>query len=316
MDDETRSTVQGLLPRIEGRTALDESLAPLTSFRVGGRAAVLVEPVSETDLSVTAEIVALTGMEILMLGKGSNLLVSDLGFPGIVLRLAKGFDQIAALGDDTIEAGAGTSLPQVANWAARRGLAGMEFAVAIPATVGGAVAMNAGAHGSDLSHVLESVRVCSLREGTFSEIPVQSLDMGYRSALIGEGNLVCAARFSLQRGDRDEILEKMHLYRTHRADTQPSRAPNAGSTFKNPPGSSAGSLIDAAGLKGLKIGGAQVSGKHGNFLLAGPGATAQDVFDLMAHIQSKVLKNAGVTLLPEVRIVGKFERSASLIVDG
>lgn len=314
MDDQTRKAVKRLLARIEGRTATDESLAPLTSFRVGGNAAVLVEPVSEADLERTAEIVALTGMEVLMLGKGSNLLVSDAGFPGVVVRMAKGFEQIVGLGESSVEAGAGTSLPQLANWAARRGLAGMEFAVAIPATVGGAVAMNAGAHGRDLSDVLESVRVCSLSEGRICEIPARSLQMGYRSALLGEGNLVCAARFALTRGDRAEILDKMQKYRAHRADTQPSKAPNAGSTFKNPPGSSAGKLIDAAGLKGSKVGGAQVSVKHGNFVLAGPGASAQDVFDLIAKVQAAVLESTGITLLPEVRIIGEFERSSSLML--
>ncbi|MBW3591856.1 MAG: UDP-N-acetylmuramate dehydrogenase [Actinobacteria bacterium] len=314
MEHEVRKAVEALLTRIEGRTAMDETLAPLTSFRVGGTAAVLVEPVSEADLEVTAEIIKLTGMEVLMLGKGSNLLVSDAGFPGVVVRMAKGFEQIREVNSSSVEAGAGTSLPQLANWAARRGLTGMEFAVAIPATVGGAVAMNAGAHGADLSGVLESVRVCSLVEGRFSEVPARSLEMGYRSAFLGEGNLVCAAKFALTPGDREEILDRMRQYRTHRADTQPAKAPNAGSTFKNPDGSTAGGLIDAAGLKGFEVGAAQVSHRHGNFVLAGTGATAQDVFDLMAHVQSVVLKSTGVTLLPEVRIVGEFERSSSLIV--
>lgn len=308
-----RSEVEAMLARIEGRTGLQESLAPLTTFRVGGPAAVLVEPVSEPDLEATAEILAATGMELFLLGRGSNLLVSDAGFRGVVVRMVRGFEHIRRVDELSVEVGAGAALPQVANWAARRGLTGMEFAVAIPATVGGAVAMNAGAHGSDLSDVLESVRICSLAEGRTREIPAAQLEMGYRRALVGEGNLVCAARFRLRVGKREEILARMQRYRSHRAGTQPSEAPNAGSTFKNPPGASAGQLIDEAGLKGYRIGGAQVSDKHGNFVLAGPGATAQDVFDLMAHVQAVVREQTGVTLLPEVRIVGDFERPCRLI---
>lgn len=296
-----------------GKVALSESLAPFTSFRVGGPAGLLVEPAGEQDLEIAGSVVSRLGLDVLILGRGTNVLIGDDGFPGLVVRMGKGFEWIRASGDDGVQAGGGANLPQVANWARRRSLTGMEFSVAIPATVGGGVAMNAGAHGSSLSEVLESVRVCLLAEGRTVELSVADLEMSYRKSVLPAGSLVSSATFRLEPGDPKAIGARMEQYRLHRSDTQPADAPNAGSTFRNPPGNSAGKLIEGAGLKGHRIGGAEVSTKHANFFVARPGATAQDVFDLIVYVQKTVEETQGVRLLPEVRIIGFFENADELM---
>ncbi len=311
-DETLRQAAEQIAAAASGRVAFREPLAPFTSFRVGGPAGVLVEPKDERDLEVAGSVVSRLGLDILILGRGSNVLIGDDGFPGVVIRMGKGFEWIRRAGDDGVEAGGGANLPQVANWARRRSLAGMEFSVAIPATVGGGVAMNAGAHGSSLSDVLESARVCHLAEGRTEEIAAAGLSMTYRKTAVGPGSLVCSARFRLTPGDPAEIAARMEKYRVHRTRTQPAEAPNAGSTFRNPTGSSAGALIEASGLKGHRIGGAEVSPKHANFFFARPGAKAQDVFDLMVFVQSEVEKKHGVRLLPEVRIIGFFDNADEL----
>ncbi|HEX2178780.1 MAG TPA: UDP-N-acetylmuramate dehydrogenase [Actinomycetota bacterium] len=312
LQETLRRAAEEIAAGATGRVKFSEPLAPFTSFRVGGPAGVLVEPKNETDLEVTGSVVSRLGLDVLVLGRGTNVLIGDEGFPGVVIRMGKGFEWIRAAGEHGVEAGGGANLPQVANWAKRRGLSGMEFATAIPATVGGGVAMNAGAHGSSLSEVLESARVCHLAEGRTEELSMEDLQMSYRKTSVGPGSLVCSARFRLAPGDPAEIASRMERYRGHRTETQPSEAPNAGSTFRNPPGHSAGGLIEAAGLKGFRIGGAEVSSKHANFFFARPGARAQDVFDLMVHVQAEVEQAAGVTLVPEVRIIGFFDHADAL----
>ncbi|HYN99108.1 MAG TPA: UDP-N-acetylmuramate dehydrogenase [Actinomycetota bacterium] len=312
LDEKLRRAASEIGAASTGKVAFKEPLAPFTSFRVGGPAGVLVEPRDEKDLEAAGSVVARMGLDVLILGRGTNVLIGDDGFPGVVIRMGKGFEWIRAAGTDGVEAGGGANLPQVANWARRRSLAGMEFSVAIPATVGGGVAMNAGAHGSSLSDVLESARVCYLAEGRTEEVAAADLNMSYRKTAVGPGSLVCSARFRLSAGDPAEIAARMEKYRVHRTETQPADAPNAGSTFRNPPGQSAGALIESAGLKGHRIGGAEVSDKHANFFFARPGAKAQDVFDLMVFVQSTVDKEHGVRLLPEVRIIGFFDNADEL----
>lgn len=302
---------------IVGSVVLNKPLGPLTSFRLGGPAAIFVEPVDEADLELAGLVAHEHGIPMLIIGKGSNVLVADAGFPGVVIRMGKRFEWIRqGSSPERVEAGGAASLPQVSNWAAKRSLAGMEFAVAIPATVGGGVAMNAGAHGSSVSEVLESVRVCTLAEGRTEEVEAAELDMSYRRTKLGPGALVCSARFILAPGDPATIRARMKEHRGHRAATQPSEAPNAGSMFKNPPEGSAGGLIESAGLKGSRVGEAEVSTKHGNFFLARPGATAQDVYDLMAAVQTSVEEKFGVTLVPEVRLIGDFDLTAGLKIPG
>jgi UDP-N-acetylmuramate dehydrogenase len=296
-----------------GRVATAEPLAPFTSFRVGGPAAVLVEPVDEEDLVRVAGVLAEREPEVLVIGRGTNLLVSDLGFPGVVVRLGAGFEWISGPDEQdpatSVQAGGGAALPRVANYAARRALTGLEFAVAIPATVGGGVRMNAGAHGSSISAVLRWARVLGLRSGARQTLTPETLELAYRHSSIAATDVVCAAGFALVPGKRAEIARKMDEYRLHRNVTQPAEAPNAGSMFRNPEGTSAGYLIESAGLKGSMAGRVEVSSRHANFFLAHPGATAQQVHDLMVRVQRAVEEHSGVVLVPEIRVVGSFERA-------
>jgi UDP-N-acetylmuramate dehydrogenase len=301
-----------LAERVRGKVSLNQPLAKYTSFRVGGPAAILLEPEDDVDLERIGPVISRFGLATLVLGRGTNVLVGDSGFPGVVIRIGKGFEWIREGGGSEVEAGGGLPLPVVANWAAKRSLTGMEFAVAIPATVGGAVRMNAGAHGSSLSEVLRSARIYRLSSGRAEDLSVDGLGMRYRQTVLGPADVVCWARFKLSPGSREEIAARMERHRKHRTMTQPSEAPNAGSMFKNPEGSSAGALIERAGLKGHRVGGAQVSTKHANFFLAHAGATAQDVYDLMAHVQAEVLVKLEILLIPEVRIVGTFDVTAGL----
>ncbi|MGH2719120.1 MAG: UDP-N-acetylmuramate dehydrogenase [Actinomycetota bacterium] len=293
---------------ISGTVARDAPLAPGTSFRLGGAAAVLVEAASEEDLVTAGRIAATAGLEVLALGRGSNVLISDRGFPGVVVRLGKGFEWIHAAPGGA-EAGGAAPLPRLANWAARRGLSGLEFAIAIPASLGGAVRMNAGAHNSSFSAVLESARIYHLGAAAAREIPTSRLAMGYRSTGLGPADIVCSARLRLMPADPAEIAERIQRFREHRAAAQPAEPRNAGSMFRNPAagGPPAGRLIESAGLKGFRIGGAEVSARHANFFLARPGATAQDVYQLLAAVQARVQEASGVRLAPEVRLIGAFE---------
>jgi UDP-N-acetylmuramate dehydrogenase len=291
---------------VQGAVTTDAPLAPFTSFRLGGAAAILVEAAGEEDLVATAAVAASSDLPLLSLGRGSNVLVSDHGYPGIVVRLGKGFEWIADSGDG-LEAGGATPLPRLANRAAGRGLTGLEFVVAIPASLGGAVRMNAGAHSSSLSEVLDWVRLYRLGDVAPVQLPAAELGMRYRSTVLDDNDIVCAARLSLTRALPAEIAGRMQRYRDHRAATQPIEARNAGSMFKNPPGGSAGRLIEEAGMKGHRAGEAEVSDKHANFFLARPGASAQDVHRLLVEVQAGVLERSGVLLTPEVRLIGSFE---------
>ena len=299
---------------VTGTVSEGVPLAPATTLRLGGAAAVLVEAAGEADLVATSRVVADRGLPILALGRGSNVLISDRGFPGVVVRLGKGFDWIRADREAPgsgvgVQAGGATPLGRLANWAARRGLGGLEFAVAIPASVGGAVRMNAGAHASSFSDVLGSARVYRLGEPGPVVLAAGDLAMGYRTTVLGPADIVCAARLVLVPGDPAAITERMQRFREHRAATQPSEPRNAGSMFRNPPppSPSAGRLIEEAGLKGFGVGGAQVSTRHANFFVAGPDATAQDVYRLLVAVQERVLDRTGVLLFPEVRLIGTFE---------
>jgi UDP-N-acetylmuramate dehydrogenase len=293
------------------RVRKDVAIARFTSFRLGGPAALMVECNAREDLTAVAAASRAHGLETLVLGKGTNVLISDRGFDGVVVRLSKGFDFIDDEGM-TIKAGGITQLPRVANRAAKRGLTGLEFAIAIPATVGGAVRMNAGAHGKAVADVLDEAEVFDLAGGIMRTLKPSDLSMSYRHSALSSTDIVCSAGFQLTEGNPDKILKRMEEYREHRSRTQPVDAPNAGSMFKNPPNDSAGRLIEEAGLKGLRVGGAEVSQKHGNFFLAHRGSTSQDVHDLMARVQKAIHEKFGVLLLPEVWTIGKFDREEEL----
>jgi UDP-N-acetylmuramate dehydrogenase len=278
-------------------------MAPLTSFRIGGPAALFLEPGSERDLVAAGEAVRETDIPFVVLGKGSNILVADAGFSGLVLRLGRGFRWAAREGD-RLTGGGAMPLPALAGVALGHALAGLEFGVAIPASLGGAVRMNAGAHGSDLSHVVEDVTVFELMAGVRRAIPAADVGFGYRTTALPTDAVVIAATAHLSPGDRDGIRARMDDAREWRRRTQPLAEPNCGSVFTNPPGDHAARLIDEAGLKGLAIGGASVSRKHANFIVAEPGATAADVMSLIGHVRETVADRTGVRLEQEVRLVG------------
>jgi UDP-N-acetylmuramate dehydrogenase len=282
------------------------SMAPLTTFRIGGPASLYLEAESERDLVAAGDAMRETGIPVVVIGKGSNVLVSDDGFPGLVLRLGKAF-RWAARDGDRLSAGAAMPLPALAGVALAHSLSGLEFGVAIPASLGGAVKMNAGAHGHDLAEVLETVHVFSLREGRVNATAAIDVDFDYRGSSLGDEGVVVAATARLRSGERDQIRRHMDDAREWRRRTQPLAEPNCGSVFKNPPGEHAARLVEEAGAKGLSIGGATVSPKHANFIVAAEGARASDVAALIGRVQELVADRFDVRLEREVRLVGSFD---------
>jgi UDP-N-acetylmuramate dehydrogenase len=281
------------------------SLAPLTTFRVGGPAALYLEVEDDVDLEAAGRAVRDTGAPVLVLGKGSNVLVSDAGFPGLVLRLGRRYRWAAREGT-RLTAGAAMPLPALAGVALRHGLSGLEFGVAIPATLGGSVWMNAGAHGSEMGDVLTRIEVFSMGQGRRSSIEASDVNFAYRTTSLPPDGLVVAAEVGLAADDEAGIRARMAEAREQRRRTQPLAEPNCGSVFKNPAGDHAARLIDATGLKGTRVGGAHVSVKHANFIVADDGASAEDVRGLIRLVRERVRDATGIDLEPEVRLVGSF----------
>lgn len=281
-------------------------LAPLTTLRVGGAAALFLEPASEGDLEAAGEAVRQTGIAFLVLGKGSNLLVSDEGFDGLVVRLGRGFRWVGRDGD-RLSAGGSMPLPALAGAALSHSLAGLEWGVAIPASFGGAVRMNAGAHGGEMSDVVETIDVFELEPGGTVRVRASDAGFVYRGSSLPDG-VVTRATIRLTPGDPARIRAHMDEVREWRRLHQPLAEPNCGSVFKNPPGGFAARLIDEAGLKGSAVGGAMVSTKHANFIVASEGARAIDVVDLIRRVQEVVAARHDIDLEPEVRLVGRFDR--------
>lgn len=280
----------------------DVPLGPLTTYRVGGPAALFVRIVDDEVLGAVARAVAATPVPVLVVGKGSNLLVADRGFAGLVVVLGDAFGSISVDGT-RVRAGGAASLPVVARRSATAGLTGFEWAVGVPGSIGGAVRMNAGGHGSDMAASLEGVRVIDLETGEDTEMSPAALDLRYRRSSIGPHQLVVHADLRLAPGDRQRSEEAIGEIVRWRREHQPG-GPNAGSVFTNPPGDSAGRLIDAAGLKGARVGSASVSTKHANFIQADDGGSADDVHALMDHVRRAVFARHGVVLEPETRLVG------------
>ncbi len=280
----------------------DAPLGALTTYRVGGPAALLVTVSDELVLRAVVDAVVVTGIDVLVVGKGSNLLVADAGFPGLAVVLGDAFAAVEVTGT-AVEAGAAASLPVVARRSVAAGLRGFEWAVGVPGSIGGAVRMNAGGHGSDMAAVLVGVRVADLRTGEDGWVAATDLHLGYRTSNVAPHQLVLGARLALSLGDVErgtaELAEIVAWRRAH----QPGGA-NAGSVFTNPPGDSAGHLIEAAGAKGLRRGTAAVSTKHANFIQTDDGGRAADVLALMRDVQALVAATAGVDLIPETRLVG------------
>ena len=278
------------------------SLDKYTTLRVGGPADHFAEPASEAELKCLLDAAGETGTPVLLMGNGSNLLVRDGGFRGLVIRLGKAFSRIEPW-EGGLYAQAGALLSVLACQAAESSLTGLEFAQGIPGTVGGGVYMNAGAYGGELGKCIESVSV--LDHGAVRWIPGNEMDFGYRhSHAMEEGWIVLGARFRLEKGDKKQIDAAMRDFAARRKEKQPLNYTSAGSFFKRPEGHFAGALIEKAGLKGKSVGGAQVSEKHAGFLINTGGASASDFLQLMELVQEKVWDAYGVKLQPEVRIVG------------
>ncbi len=284
------------------RARRDEDLGPFTTYRVGGPAALFLEVDTPADLELLALVTVETGIDVLVVGNGSNLLVCDAGFPGLAVHLGSSF-AVVEIDGTTVRAGAGALLPVVARRTAKAGLTGFEWAVGVPGSIGGAVRMNAGGHGSDMAETLVGVRVMDLRTGKDGEVLAADLDLGYRHSAIGAHQLVTGATLALRPGDaaRAEALVS-EIVQWRRAN-QPG-GQNAGSVFTNPPGDSAGRLIDVAGCKGRRVGTAEVSPKHANFIQSDPGGSADDVFALMVEVRDTVEASTGVRLQPETVMIG------------
>lgn len=289
------------LPALRGRMQRDVALAPLTWFRVGGPAEVLVRPADAEDLC--AFLAALPPeIPVLPIGAASNLIVRDGGIPWVVVRLARGFNEITPEADGIV-AGAACLDVTVAEHAAAAGLAGLEFLSGIPGTIGGAVAMNAGAYGGDIANCLDWAEIAT-RSGELVRVPAASLAFAYRHAALPPGGVVVRARLRAQAGDPGTIAARMAEIRASREATQPIRARTGGSTFRNPDHMKAWELIDAAGGRGLAIGGAQVSEKHCNFLINTGSASAADIEALGEALIARVRAMSGVDLHWEIRRVG------------
>ncbi len=279
-----------------------EPLSGHTTFCIGGPAEWLVTPCSEEAVVAVAALCLQAGVPWRVLGAGSNVLVPDAGLPGVVLKLADNFAAIEELPGDLLRVQAGATNEAVAAFACAAKLAGYEFASGIPGTIGGAAYMNAGAYDGQFSDVCASVR-CLTHDGDVREVPAGEAQFGYRHSLMMEkGWLVLGATLQLRPDDPAAIQERMDDLRRRREEKQPLEMPSAGSTFKRPEGYFAGKLIQDAGMQGRSVGGAQVSEKHAGFVVNTGGATAQDVLDLIALVQSEVKSQFGVDLEPEVRL--------------
>lgn len=299
-----------LAEAVGGEVRPGEPMAAHTTLRVGGPAAALVRAESAADLAAVARVCAEGGRPWLILGRGSNLLVADSGWPGVVVALGGGFRGVARDGDGLLVGGA-EPMPALAVRAERERLAGMAFGVAIPGTVGGAVRMNAGAHGGQLADVLDWVEVARLaRGGSIERLDRAALGLGYRESALPADAVVVRARLGLEPAAADELAAAMSEMRRWRRAHQPLSEPSCGSVFTNPAGDSAGRLIDAAGLKGHRVGGARVSERHANFIVTDRGGTAGDVHRVLREVQRRVAEVHGVTLRPEVVLAGFAEADA------
>jgi UDP-N-acetylmuramate dehydrogenase len=290
---------------VPGGVTRDASVAELTTYRLGGPVAVLVRVHDESQLARVAGVLGADPAPLLVVGRGSNLLVADRGFAGVGLLLAGEFEALEIdRATGTVTAGGALALPVLARRTAAAGLTGLEFYVGIPGSVGGAVRMNAGGHGRDTRAVLRRAWVAAIGEDAVPRAyDAAALDLSYRHSRLGDRDVVTRAELAAEPDAPARCEARITEVVRWRRDHQPGGS-NAGSVFRNPPGDSAGRLIDAAGLKGLRVGGAVVSQKHANFFQAEPGATADDVRRLVDEVRTQVVRASGVTLEPELRMIG------------
>ena len=301
MSESIFQQLSALLPA--GCVRENVTLAPYTTMRTGGPAALFAEPRNAQQLAHVHQWAQEKGLSLLILGNGSNLLIADSGFDGLVIHLGRALSEVSVFAN-TLTAQAGASLAAAARAAAQASLTGLEFAAGIPGSIGGAVCMNAGAYGGEMSQVVSSAAVLFPDEG-IRTLTGEALGFSYRHSLLTDcpDGVVLSAVFRLRSGDPAAIKAKMDELMTRRKTSQPLEYPSAGSTFKRPEGHYAAALIDQCGLKGLTVGGAQVSEKHAGFVINTGHATCADVTALMAEIQARVLDATGVRLDPEVKIV-------------
>ncbi|MFB5194083.1 UDP-N-acetylenolpyruvoylglucosamine reductase [Bacillus sp. AFS073361] len=288
-----------------GKVKENEPLANHTTMKIGGPADLFIEPSSVENLKTVMNVIENHGLPWRAIGRGSNLLVSDKGIEGAVIKLSSGMDHLE-INDTSITVGGGHSLVSFSTLISKKGLAGLEFASGIPGSVGGAVYMNAGAHGSDISKILTKAHIL-FDDGKMEWLSNEEMGFSYRTSVLQKTRpgIVVEAVFDLVKGDRSAIVAQMQKNKDYRKETQPWNFPCAGSIFRNPLPNYAGKLIETAGLKGFSIGGAKISEMHGNFIVNAGGATAEDVLALIQHVKDTIFSLYKVTMETEVEIIGR-----------
>jgi UDP-N-acetylmuramate dehydrogenase len=291
--------------RAEGRLEEGVRLGPLTTYKFGGPARYLVTVDDQDDLRDAWRIAGLEGIPVITLGRGSNVVIADEGFDGIVLRAGPGLSQRHIDGDDVV-AGGGAPLPLLAREAVRAGRGGLEFYTGIPGSVGGAVRMNAGCHGSETKDVLITALVFDASTDVATDRTPEDLGLMYRHSDLDDRDFVIQARFRTFAQEPEDGERELRAITRWRKEHQPGGTYNAGSVFRNPPNDAAGRIIDELGLKGFAIGGVSVSDRHANFFVAESDATATDVHALVTEVRRRVAEATGIELTPEIRFVGEF----------
>lgn len=297
------AVIERLMDAVGDKIAVDVPMGALTTYRVGGRAAAMVVVDDHETLSAVAAAVAGTGIPVMTLGRGSNMLVADRGFDGLVVHMAGDYAAINVVDETIVIAGAAAKLPVVARTTVGYGLTGFEWGVGVPGSIGGAVRMNAGGHGADMRDALLDADIVDFAAGERRIVPAEELQLSYRHSALRTDELVVGCRLSLSPGDERKGKAEMAEIVQWRRDNQPG-GQNAGSVFTNPEGDSAGRLIDTAGGKGLRVGSAEVSEKHANFIQADEGGSAADVLQVMIEVRTLVEYAHGVVLQPETHLVG------------
>ena len=296
--------ISGLIP--EEHLRRDEPMELHTSFRTGGPAAAFAVTVNEDELSAVLSALAETGAEHMLIGNGSNLLVADEGYPGVIVKLGGDFEMIEQDEEDPclVRVGAARLMSSASVFLTGRGLSGFEFASGIPGSIGGAVFMNAGAYGGEMKDVVESVRVMNADGSGAGTLSSEDMDFSYRHSVAEKGDMIIlSAVLRLRKDEPEAIAARVAELAAKRSAKQPVNFPSAGSTFKRPVGGYAAALIEESGLKGYRAGGAEVSEKHAGFVINKGGATTEDVLAVMRHVRKKVFEDSGIMLEPEVRLI-------------
>lgn len=290
-------------PIASGLIQSNVSLGPLTTYKTGGPARLYAKPENLSHLRELAEFVSVADIDVLVLGRGSNLLVADAGYEGLVVHMAEGFSEVSFDGLK-VHAGAGAPLPRLARATVAAGIAGLEFFVGVPGSVGGAVRQNAGCFGFETRDRLKTAHILDLETGQEGDFTPDELEMSYRHSILSAHHLVVTAVFTGESIDVSKSDDRLKEITRWRKANQPGGTLNAGSIFKNPAGESAGSIIDGLGLKGLTIGKVSVSRKHANFFVAEKNASSADIRSLIDEVKTRVQDATGIVLEPEIRLIG------------